>query len=113
MRYSTPKERGEKCSLEIRRNLSIPSREMKFEFGYGLQLASSPVTIPWQPDFKMLFRSLREVTTTKLFGVWKACAWATKYYEKNTPPRSEEHTSELQSQFHLLCRLLLLKKKKY
>src|SRR5689334_23879281 len=29
-----------------------------------------------------------------------------------TPPlRSEEHTSELQSQFHLVCRLLLEKKK--
>src|SRR5689334_24212421 len=29
------------------------------------------------------------------------------------PRRSEEHTSELQSQFHLVCRLLLEKKKKY
>src|SRR5689334_24054814 len=28
------------------------------------------------------------------------------------PFRSEEHTSELQSQFHLVCRLLLEKKKK-
>src|SRR5689334_24379297 len=28
-----------------------------------------------------------------------------------TPSRSEEHTSELQSQFHLVCRLLLGKKK--
>src|SRR2546422_2992398 len=27
-------------------------------------------------------------------------------------PRSEEHTSELQSRLHLVCRLLLLKKKK-
>src|SRR5438309_5651723 len=27
--------------------------------------------------------------------------------------RSEEHTSELQSQFHLVCRLLLEKKKEY
>src|SRR5438309_8990049 len=27
--------------------------------------------------------------------------------------RSEEHTSELQSQFHLVCRLLLEKKNKY
>src|SRR5689334_25247060 len=27
------------------------------------------------------------------------------------PKRSEEHTSELQSQFHLVCRLLLEKKK--
>src|SRR3989442_11978283 len=28
-------------------------------------------------------------------------------------PRSEEHTSELQSRPHLVCRLLLEKKKKY
>src|SRR5689334_24545146 len=28
------------------------------------------------------------------------------------PRRSEEHTSELQSQFHLVCRLLLEKKKR-
>src|SRR2546422_7606780 len=32
---------------------------------------------------------------------------------KQTPkPRSEEHTSELQSRLHLVCRLLLEKKKK-
>src|SRR6266481_9905914 len=30
---------------------------------------------------------------------------------RNAPERSEEHTSELQSQFHLVCRLLLEKKK--
>src|SRR5687768_18372103 len=29
-----------------------------------------------------------------------------------TEPRSEEHTSELQSRLHLVCRLLLEKKKK-
>src|SRR5256884_5259312 len=29
-----------------------------------------------------------------------------------SPPRSEEHTSELQSRLHLVCRLLLEKKKK-
>src|SRR2546425_7321981 len=29
------------------------------------------------------------------------------------PPRSEEHTSELQSLAYLVCRLLLEKKKKY
>src|SRR5689334_24150927 len=32
--------------------------------------------------------------------------------EHEALPRSEEHTSELQSQFHLVCRLLLEKKKK-
>src|SRR6266581_7091570 len=29
---------------------------------------------------------------------------------RSTPPRSEEHTSELQSPVHLVCRLLLEKK---
>src|SRR5689334_23988532 len=31
---------------------------------------------------------------------------------RSASPRSEEHTSELQSQFHLVCRLLLEKKNK-
>src|SRR5260370_31832198 len=43
-------------------------------------------------------------------------SWLTKC-EKETPregsgPRSEEHTSELQSHLNLVCRLLLEKKKK-
>src|SRR2546430_11829301 len=33
------------------------------------------------------------------------------FYQKNSGPRSEEHTSELQSQSNLVCRLLLEKKK--
>src|SRR5437660_174980 len=32
---------------------------------------------------------------------------------KSSPARSEEHTSELQSRGHLVCRLLLEKKKQY
>src|SRR6266568_8989923 len=43
-------------------------------------------------------------------------AWATASIDPSASPsgrtRSEEHTSELQSQFHLVCRLLLEKKKK-
>src|SRR2546429_5986011 len=33
-------------------------------------------------------------------------------YSEPMPRRSEEHTSELQSRLHLVCRLLLEKKKK-
>src|SRR2546422_5885098 len=49
------------------------------------------------------------------------CAWACDYYaehaerflaEEPRETRSEEHTSELQSRLHLVCRLLLEKKKK-
>src|SRR2546422_4983298 len=47
---------------------------------------------------------------------FQACLWQTP--ASQTPPsarstrRSEEHTSELQSRLHLVCRLLLEKKKK-
>src|SRR5689334_24826677 len=47
-------------------------------------------------------------------GCWKlkmrtACSLPSSRILKSS--RSEEHTSELQSQFHLVCRLLLEKKK--
>src|SRR5262245_62578970 len=44
--------------------------------------------------------------------VWQPVAdAATKIAELIPPPRSEEHTSELQTLRHLVCRLLLEKKK--
>src|SRR5439155_7655078 len=50
---------------------------------------------------------------TTLFRSWPvlpACCSPTSSHWM--PPRSEEHTSELQSRGHLVCRLLLEKKKK-
>src|SRR6266853_2071782 len=42
----------------------------------------------------------------------KAAEWILRYPEEfYAKPRSEEHTSELQSQSNLVCRLLLEKKK--
>src|SRR6266481_2990626 len=41
------------------------------------------------------------------------CAIRLARIEGQLASRSEEHTSELQSQFHLVCRLLLEKKKKH
>src|SRR5258708_8495822 len=38
-------------------------------------------------------------------------SWATAAARPRSPVRSEEHTSELQSPDHLVCRLLLEKKK--
>src|ERR1041385_9471703 len=37
--------------------------------------------------------------------------WKNNYAYENESIRSEEHTSELQSRLHLVCRLLLEKKK--
>src|SRR5947208_8913078 len=48
--------------------------------------------------------------TTLPSGVKPVCLW-TKMSLSVTVPRSEEHTSELQSPDHLVCRLLLEKKK--
>src|SRR5689334_23632582 len=60
-----------------------------------------------------------------IFQVWFNLAWfgygavqryprlaALRAKNRGFSERSEEHTSELQSQFHLVCRLLLEKKKK-
>src|SRR5688572_32370431 len=41
-----------------------------------------------------------------------ACHWLTESANVWTTTQSEEHTSELQSQSNLVCRLLLEKKKK-
>src|SRR5438309_8185917 len=49
----------------------------------------------------------RRVADEKLF-----CAARSRGQDDVDRARSEEHTSELQSQFHLVCRLLLEKKKK-
>src|SRR5687768_18352851 len=58
----------------------------------------------------------REVPATALYGIQTLRAmenFAISGVElREFPGRSEEHTSELQSRLHLVCRLLLEKKKK-
>src|SRR5205809_2636116 len=54
--------------------------------------------------------SLKDFTTAPYNG--KQLVYATTHDTGSTWGRSEEHTSELQSRLHLVCRLLLEKKKK-
>src|SRR3989442_2689663 len=56
--------------------------------------------------YTTLFRSLHEVTGHAVGDQGNRDAVLGQF------PRSEEHTSELQSRPHLVCRLLLEKKKK-
>src|SRR2546425_6208018 len=49
---------------------------------------------------------------TSVISLSTACASRAKYSALVVVPRSEEHTSELQSLAYLVCRLLLEKKKK-
>src|SRR2546429_2457121 len=61
--------------------------------------------------YTTLFRSQMEFDAIQA-GTQHACANFARELEK-TCDRSEEHTSELQSRLHLVCRLLLEKKNKF
>src|SRR5438309_4101837 len=61
--------------------------------------------------YTTLFRSLGSLTTVTNNGDGTYTATLTSTTTGTANLRSEEHTSELQSQFHLVCRLLLEKKK--
>src|SRR2546430_12840177 len=61
--------------------------------------------------YTTLFRSSCASRESFLTRSWSALGSVSQLRLENT--RSEEHTSELQSQSNLVCRLLLEKKKKY
>src|SRR5207249_10896329 len=84
-------------------------------------LATSASGMGWPSKSHMTVRSLG--------SAWKQRPWSTDHSRPSSPSRqcppflsallastsktrSEEHTSELQSRFDLVCRLLLEKKKK-
>src|SRR6267143_2853953 len=85
-------KRGEVCGI-----LKVPrSREIKI-------MANHPAR----------WRNLGFISRSTGALALAVCLSAGAYaQEQQSPQRSEEHTSELQSQFHLVCRLLLEKKKK-
>src|SRR5438309_9330887 len=58
--------------------------------------------------YTTLFRSIHAGMSSDGMQIAPMNPWLHMY----SHGRSEEHTSELQSQFHLVCRLLLEKKKK-
>src|SRR5690348_17702984 len=65
--------------------------------------------------YTTLFRSPRRMTPTQESRLSRGCLNANKFSFHKTKlvsvqTRSEEHTSELQSPVHLVCRLLLEKK---
>src|SRR2546429_4982729 len=64
--------------------------------------------------YTTLFRSLLHVAGQKMYvaGLLGPGLPGKNLDQRGLAPRSEEHTSELQSRLHLVCRLLLEKKKK-
>src|SRR2546429_4226410 len=86
-----------------RKDIAIGSR---FCYNCG---AKQPETPPpgLSPQTGGTKKLMRSSTDKKIAGV---CAGLADYFDMD-PTRSEEHTSELQSRLHLVCRLLLEKKK--
>src|SRR3712207_8850743 len=72
----------------------------------GRQLAACPPSRPFAPSAVDRSRSRRTG------AVLRALGGSRRLLIRSAPPRSEEHTSELQSRQYLVCRLLLEKKKK-
>src|SRR2546422_5509776 len=68
---------------------------------------------PYTTLFRSIFLGETDRFDTKKFAPWrqKAIYEYTRRDIPDTYKRSEEHTSELQSRLHLVCRLLLEKKK--
>src|SRR2546429_6876771 len=62
-------------------------------------------------ELRMLFKDgiVARLQALPSFGVWRGDGLPRAHVA--APARSEEHTSELQSRLHLVCRLLLEKKK--
>src|SRR6266581_3339157 len=57
--------------------------------------------------YTTLFRSPLRAAAGTCPGSTRACPWAGRRWPSRSRRRSEEHTSELQSPVHLVCRLLL------
>src|SRR5687768_18074647 len=69
---------------------------------------------PYTTLFRSRQRTERRHSCRRLLGDWKVAPPLSRICSFLTAPllmRSEEHTSELQSRLHLVCRLLLEKKK--
>src|SRR6266478_3556463 len=62
--------------------------------------------------FEEIARMLDGLGDPRVGVCFDTCHAFASGYDERTPARSEEHTSELQSQSNLVCRLLLEKKKK-
>src|SRR2546429_4411562 len=80
---------------------------------------SKPITVVGAVSHPMVYQADRPVTVLEVLAEAGGVAndagdtviVARTSHESEPDPRSEEHTSELQSRLHLVCRLLLEKKK--
>src|SRR5690554_7356410 len=107
----------------------LPESRFQLLAGAGFMLAAdglallvqqnavaAPQSAQWADQVQALgctFQTLAALLQLQLDSTWQALLQLVKaLLQQAQQPRSEEHTSELQSRPHLVCRLLLEKKKK-
>src|SRR2546422_11422517 len=98
----------------------IPASRM-LEPSLSSRLASASTSFGVANMHRMSCPAESTVTAWSITCSWYAFRWSIQPFlmsftshrgSRSTQKRSEEHTSELQSRLHLVCRLLLEKKKK-
>src|SRR2546427_8564600 len=89
-----------------------PSAHYVYNFFFFLMIRRPPrsTLFPYTTLFRSLVVTLGAVSLSSFTNYW--FPWAMVAGAQVPCARSEEHTSELQSQSNLVCRLLLEKKKK-
>src|SRR5699024_2173981 len=113
--YSTEdlsKKMLERNTIIFEKVIVISRQKRINQIDSGLTLASTPrVEFIEVPDFKKISKILKRIKAKKII---KNAVKDSDAIISRLPSsiRSEEHTSELQSRFDLVCRLLLEKKKK-
>src|SRR5207253_6944166 len=82
-------------------------------FQDGQAIVSQLSSVNWKPKVVSLLVAVTEPSFQSGLGAAANNVTGPSQWESavNYTPRSEEHTSELQSRGHLVCRLLLGKKK--
>src|SRR5439155_20147246 len=87
---------------------SFPPRRSSDLYFAPSAVATLPAIISKSPNFARNASIAPAITTE---WPWAMSITSTSVPARNSATRSEEHTSELQSRGHLVCRLLLEKKK--
>src|SRR2546430_11406599 len=80
-------------------------RHTRFDCDWSSDVCSSDLTRYWKTSL-----IITQADLTGILGIDPAGTTPPGQDRRLTVPRSEEHTSELQSQSNLVCRLLLEKK---
>src|SRR2546429_3793614 len=97
---------ADSAASPLRRSFQVSSRPRRLPFSVSFSPSGESVTM----------KGLPSTSISRFSCLLSFVAIASPHVQSRLPPmvsanRSEEHTSELQSRLHLVCRLLLEKKK--